>query len=188
MPDRPEIGRLMEAAGEVLTRVWGSDVTLYLQDPIRSEWGRHTLLLCHVDGPAVAPAMVVVKAAVEPDGAILNEWAVLEWLNGIEAVAPFVPAIYGGSEDSQLIVIEDLGGGPTLQRVLQTKPEWALDALRESRQLLGAVHVATRGRQSELREVRAALPEPAAARGRGGGGGSESRARSLGQAVFPRGR
>lgn len=158
MTSRPDVDRLMETAGDVLSRAWGSDVTLYLQDPIRSEWGRHTLLLCHVDGPTSAPAMVVVKAAVETNGAIFNEWATLEWLNGIEAVAPLVPALCAGDEASQLIVIEDLGGGPTLHRVLQTRPAWAIESLMEAQRLLGAIHVATRGRETELLEVRARLP------------------------------
>jgi len=50
MPDRPEIGRLMDAARLVLSRAWDADVTVCLQDPIRTEFGRHTLLLCHVVG------------------------------------------------------------------------------------------------------------------------------------------
>ncbi|MEA2002261.1 MAG: hypothetical protein U9N84_10325 [Actinomycetota bacterium] len=155
--DRPQIDHLMMTATRVLNRAWDANVTLYLQDPIRTEWGRHTLLLCHVDGPADAPTTVVIKAAVEDDHAIFNEWAVLEWLNGID-VAPLVPTLFGGDTDAQLIVIEDLGAGPSLHRVLQTRSEWAVDALVEGQQLLAQIHSATRGRQAELRQVRSTLP------------------------------
>jgi len=40
----------MDAARLVLSRAWDADVTVCLQDPIRTEFGRHTLLLCHVVG------------------------------------------------------------------------------------------------------------------------------------------
>ena len=158
MPDRPQIDHLMKTATRVLNRAWDADVTLYLQDPIRTEWGRHTLLLCHVDGPPDAPTTVVIKAAVEADRAIFNEWAVLEWLNEIDATTPLVPTFFGGDADAQLIVIEDLGAGPALHRVLQTRPGWAFDALVESQQLLAHIHSATRGREGELSRVRSALP------------------------------
>jgi hypothetical protein len=158
MTDRPLIEHLMKTATHVLNRAWNADVTLYLQDPIRTEWGRHTLLLCHVDGPPDAPATIVMKAAVDADHAIFNEWAVLEWLNGIGATSPLVPTLFGGDDLAQLIVIEDLGAGPSLHRVLQTRPEWATEALVESQELTARIHSATRGRQAELNRVRSALP------------------------------
>ncbi len=162
MPERPDIDRLLATAGAVLSETWGGAVTLYLQDPIRSEWGRHTVLLCHVDGPSDAPAMVVVKAAVEPDGAVFNEWACLEWLGGIEEVADRLPALYGGDEEAQLIVLGDVGAGPTVHRVLQSQAQWALDALTDGQALTAAVHAATRGREAEFAAVRSRLPEGAA--------------------------
>jgi len=163
MPERPVVEDLMATAGRALSEAWHTDVNLYLQDPIRTLWGRHTLLLCHVETPrGVAndlPHLVVIKAAAEHNGAIFNEWAVLDWLGKIDAAANLVPQLHGGDVDAQLIILEDLGGGPTLQRVLQTHRTWAIEALVESQRLVSVIHGATRGRHVEFQAMRELLPK-----------------------------
>ncbi len=157
--DRPSIETVLERAGEVLSQRWNAEIGLYLQDPIRSDWGRHTVLLCHVDGPAPSPDMVVVKVAASSDGAIFNEWSVLEWLGSIPALANDVPQFHAGDQTAQLIVLEDLGGGPSLQRMMQVSRQQATDALVDSQQLTARAHSATRGRSDELDAIRRSLPD-----------------------------
>jgi hypothetical protein len=157
--NRPDIDRVVAVAARVLSETWRTPVTLRLQDPIRSEWGRHTLVRCDVDGArATDTPTVVVKAAVERNGAIFNEWAALRWLRRVDAVSGLVPELYAGDVATELIVLEDVGTGPLLRRVLHTRPEWATEALCESMRLLGRVHAATRGRSDDLAATRAGLP------------------------------
>jgi hypothetical protein len=158
MPPAIDLDRLMSSAQRALAERWAMDVTLYLQRPIRSDWGRLTLLLCNVDAGAGKPTTAVVKAAVQSNAAIFNEWAALEWLNGLGTISPLIPAIYAGNVEDQLVVLEELGAGPSLHRMLQTRPTWAIDALVDSQHLLGSIHSATRGRAAELRARRAILP------------------------------
>lgn len=160
MGDEGGVDRLVEVAREALSRACGGSVSLALQDPIRATWGRHTLLRCNVaDAPPEAPGSVIVKAAVEANGAVFNEWAALQFANSIPEVAPLVPDLYAGDAMNQLIVIEDLGAGPLLRRLLQAGPDLAVPALIESQRLLGQFHGATRGRTAELTDLRRTLPD-----------------------------
>ncbi len=156
--DDAGIQRLLRVGARVLETGWGGNVTLYLQDPIRTQWGRHVVLLCNVDGPDDRPATVVVKAPRDGSDLLLNEWAALAWLGEIDAVAPLVPTLFGADRDEPMIVIEDVGGGPSLQRLLQTDRSPAVGALAESQRLTAAVNAATRGRHTALAAVRATLP------------------------------
>lgn len=157
MEIHPDIQRLLDAASDALATAWSSEVNLYLQHPIRTEWGRHRLLLCNVDGPPGTPDIAVVKAAIERTGTIFNEWAALDYLDRTTA-APLVPQLHAGHAKEQLIVIEDLGAGPSLHRLMQTRPSLAEEALIQSMELLADVHAATRAGQGDFDEIRAALP------------------------------
>ncbi len=160
MIDEAERDRLVLAAQEALRRVWGGEVSVRLEDPIRTEWGRHALLRCVVrSGQVETPRTVVVKAAVDQDAAIFNEWAVLQFANTVSDVAPLVPDIYAGDMERELIVIEDIGAGPLMRRLLQAGPGLARPALIDSQRLLGRCNGALRGRAAELGALRALLPD-----------------------------
>lgn len=160
MVDEAGVDELIQVASAALSRVWGGAVSLRLQDPIRTEWGRHTLLRCFVvEAPSSAPSSVIVKAAVDRNGAIFNEWAALQFVNAIPSITPLVPDLHAGDVESQLIVIEDLGAGPLLRRLIQAGPDLATPALIESQRLLGQFHAATRGREADHAEIRGLLPD-----------------------------
>jgi hypothetical protein len=158
--DEAGVDELIQVASAALSRVWGSAVSLRLQDPIRTEWGRHTLLRCSVvEAPSAAPSSVVVKAAADPNGAIFNEWAALQFVNAIPSIAPLVPDLHAGDAESQLIVIEDLGAGPLMRRLLQAGPDLATPTLVDSQRLLGRFNAATRGQEAAFAEIRGMLPD-----------------------------
>lgn len=145
---------LVAGAQEALAAGWEHPVRLRIQDTIRS-WGRHTLLSCRVkDGPPAAPDFVVVKATNQPDGDMRTERAGLELLAETPELRQLGPVLYAASGDERLLVLEDVGGGPTLSQLLRSKPAWAREALIESMTALAAVHAYTRGLAGRFARLR----------------------------------
>ena len=118
---------------------------------------------------STAPASVVVKQvnteheAYEPDNPafgpasrLFNEWAALQLLRDLEA--DFVPRFYAGDRDNGVILIEDLGTAPTLDKLLLgDNPQAAEKALVHLAQVVGQIHALTVSRQHEFHRLRTAL-------------------------------
>jgi hypothetical protein len=123
-----------------------------------------------LDGPAAAPASVIVKqprstieAPHDPDSAsipawIFNEWASLQFLDQIAPGTAFGPRFYGGDRATGLIALEDLGAGKRLDHFLSgTDPAAAEDALIEFAAAHGRMQAISIGRQAEFARIRDAL-------------------------------
>jgi aminoglycoside/choline kinase family phosphotransferase len=103
------------------------------------------------------PTTAVVKAPVSDRTAVFNEWATLRWLTR-SGRFPAAPRLLAADPDVPLLVIEDVGAGPSLARLLQV-PGAARSAVLEERRLTARLHIDTQGRAHELDAVRGELPD-----------------------------
>jgi hypothetical protein len=146
---------LVTTAQQLVTTVWQYPVKLRIQDVIRS-WGRHTLLRCRVkDGPDDAADFLIVKAVNQDGQLVTDERAGLELLAELPDVRDLVPQLYAADTEDTMLVLADLGNGPSLGQLLQARAGWAQDGLLESMRGLAAVHASTRGRQERYAQLQA---------------------------------
>lgn len=124
-----------------------------------------------LDGPAHAPASVVVKRAREPYDPeasafpapawmLFNNWAGLQLLDD---VAPcLAPRFLGGDRAAGLVVLEDFGAATGLHDLLLgTDTGAAEQGLMDFATLLGTMHARTTGRQADFDRMRTELgPSP----------------------------
>src|SRR5262249_33228200 len=119
---------VVAAAERAIAATLGMPVRL--SDPTPASKQRKTLVLrCRVDTVgAGTPSAVVIKGAAaaayrggEPVGAaasLFNDWAGAQFLSALAAAKParlpFSPRFYGGDRDVGIIVLDDLGDGPSL--------------------------------------------------------------------------
>jgi hypothetical protein len=157
------------AAATLLASSLGGPVQL---DEGRALSGRdHVFRFALRDGPAGAPASVIVKrprlregAEVDPNDAegdtrrLFHDWAALEFLSEASPNAPVAPRYLAGDRQRGLMVIEDLGAGESIDAfLLGADPATAEEALLELARTLGRMHARTVGRQEVYNRVRDAL-------------------------------
>jgi Phosphotransferase enzyme family len=132
-----------------------------LRSSVRSCVYRYPLL----DGPPEALATVIVKCATQPygataagaiDGSVWQDWAGM-LLIAASPGDPIAPHCYGG-QAAGLIVLEDLGDGPSLRDVMaggdgQRAEEGLVDYLAT----LGKLHARTHDRYAQFQDIRASL-------------------------------
>lgn len=162
------------AAERVLSDTFGGPVRLGEPESLRDKY-RNRVLRCPVtQAPAGVPASVIVKASVgegndtyDPHKDTLggtawrffNEWAGTRFLNERAATdAPLCARLLGGNAVAGLLVLEDLGTGPSLADSLQgDDPEQARAALFAYAASLGRLHARTLGGEADWRRVRNAV-------------------------------
>lgn len=146
----------LAAAGErVLAAVLGRAVRLVVVAEPRS--GR--VLRCRVDGGDVGS--VIVKGAEPGEGlrglaTVHNELAALEVLG--QSAPGAAPRLLGADPALGVLVMEDLGDGPSLATYLRNgDPVVAARAAVTSAAALGALHASTAGEAGGYEQARAAL-------------------------------
>jgi hypothetical protein len=159
-------------AEKLLAKEFGGVVQLEDGDDLggsdRSQVYRFSIL----DGPADAPASVIVKqahstadAVYQPDSGTIpawtffNEWASLQFLSQIAASETgFGPKFYAGDRAAGLLIMEDIGQGKRLDHfLLGDDPVAAEQALIEFAALHGRMHALTSGKQHVFTSIREAL-------------------------------
>jgi hypothetical protein len=162
-PEDRRTQNLVLAAQQLLATAWQYPVRLRLQDVIRT-WGRHTVLRCRVkDAPRHTADFLIVKAVNQADGLVTNERAGLELLAELPALRNLVPRLYAADANDTMLVLADLGNGPSLGQLLQARAGWAQEGLLESMRGLATIHTGTRGRKARYAQLQARkLPAPAA--------------------------
>jgi hypothetical protein len=112
----------ISCAERLLGARWGQPVRLQIVEQFESA---HRVLRCRVVAPSDGvPGSVVVKQLGQTDDSLLfpprqqflNEWASLEFISDLKLACG--PQLYGGDDAAQMIVVEDLGEGPSLQDLL----------------------------------------------------------------------
>ena len=161
----PYVQVTLRAAEQLLSDKLNARVEMRLTKTFRGEGERFLVVRCEIiQGPSEAPDSVILKRApagqlipeapIELTDLLLNEWATLRFLKSIPATAPVIPALYCGSRDAGLIVMEDLGDVDSLvQPLLGSDPQDAENALVTLAQHLGQMHAATIGRSGEFDSI-----------------------------------
>jgi hypothetical protein len=164
---------VVTAAERAMAATLGTRVGLSYPTPA-SKQQKTLVLRCHVEtapGTAVPPSVIIKLVDMadfqvgEPVGAaasLFNDWAGAQFLSDLAAAtpasAPFSPRFYGGDRAAGLIVLEDLGGGPSLVEPLCGRdPGAAAAALTALAVTLGRLHAATIGREDAYWSLRRVL-------------------------------
>jgi hypothetical protein len=154
----------------ILSSSFGSVVRLDTAPRLDGSDRSHVFRMNLLEGPADAPASVIVKRAAvgddetydpnapafpAPSWRLFNDWAGLQFLGHIAPSDPLAPRLYGGDRNAGLIVLEDLGTGETLDQVLLAgNAKVAQQGLADLAALLGRMHALTIGQQPEFDRYR----------------------------------
>jgi hypothetical protein len=155
---------VLRAATEVCRRHSGASLDLALSEKVLpDDWGRSLVWRCRVEHAQTGfPETVIVKTSRLGRGHIFNEWASLQFLNQFDELRSLVPAFYGGDQDLELLVLEDLGqvrGRTDLGTILEgNDPVLAREALLAHARAMAHLHTATRGYEQEFNRLRDQLP------------------------------
>lgn len=152
-------------AENVCKTIWSEDCSLQFESAILSDPGyRHLVIRCAVNGTdASAPHSVIVKRSRLGGGHIFREWAALAFLDELECNDRLTPAFFGGDQELELIVLEDLGDLEPikLKTILYGRdPEMAAQALIESLRVIGTLQARTMEHMSRYDSLRQTVPAP----------------------------
>jgi hypothetical protein len=109
------------------------------------------ILRCRVEPTDDGRATVIVKWSRSETQHLFREWANLAFLNNIPALRGIVPALYGGDEDAEVLVMADAGNADyqLLGNIVEgDDPVRAEAGLLAFQRTLGWLHAATIGKQS----------------------------------------
>jgi len=124
------------AAEALLAGVWGRGTSVRAAEPI---WDRSHVVRLHL----ATGRSVVMKRRADPD-TFGVELAALEYLNGMPE--PVAPRLLGADADAGIVLIEDLGPGPSLADSLLTGDRSRVRAdLVSYAEALGAMHAWSMG-------------------------------------------
>jgi hypothetical protein len=148
---------LIRAGESVLSDRFGNRLSL---EAVRVWEGvKSNVVRCSVSptSSAIPPTVLVKQSKCQSN---LEEWAACLFLATLAEHPPLAPLCYGGSQESQLVVLEDFGEGTgpnTHELLMMEDPEAAAQSLIDHMQLLARLHVSTRGRADQYAEMRRAL-------------------------------
>jgi hypothetical protein len=153
------------AVSSILPDAFGRDCRLEDAEQISGEGRRSRVWRCLLEGGS-SPRGVIVKQSQGGDGArnrYFNEWSSLALIASLPAADPFAVRLYGADPELQLMVLEDLGDGPSLADLLLGDAAAAAEAgLIAYMRSLGRMHAATAGRVAAFDELRRPFGQPAA--------------------------
>ncbi|WP_426748292.1 phosphotransferase [Myxococcus faecalis] len=152
-----DLARLLADGARSLSAAWGRPVLLTEPQVLRTQSRCH-VVRARVRGGDVTS--VVLKHFHQDLVLGLDEWAGLELLGRHNLT--IAPGLIAGSVDSRLLVLQDLGLGPTLEDLLQgDDPEAAIGGLLAVARLTGQLHARTWGLHGDFDMLRHALsPRP----------------------------
>jgi aminoglycoside phosphotransferase (APT) family kinase protein len=130
----------IQAAGALLARVWGPGTSVRAAEPI---WDRSHVIRLRL----AADRSVVLKKQADNDSFGV-ELAALEYLNGMPE--PIAPRLLGADADVGILLMEDLGPGPSLADSLLTGDRSRVRAdLVSYAEALGSMHAWSIGKPSD---------------------------------------
>ena len=148
----PGIDALLSAAEAALSKKFGRNVQLGDVESLSEEDRRNLLLRCR-DVNGGSPASFIIKKGSADARHFLNDWAGAEFLSGILR-APRTPRFYGGDQDLEFFILEDLGVHRSLvEPLLDEGASSAERALLALSSCLGSVHAATIGHAAAFERI-----------------------------------
>lgn len=164
---------LARAAEEVLHKALNGAMRLGEPEMLREQGRNRVARFPVLEGPEGAPASVVVKTAIgegegayDPAGGLstdanrrfFNEWAGNRFLTDLGLSPGLGARLYGGSRETGVIVLEDLGAPRSLADHMLAEGRDALEtALGQYAASMGRLHAATIGRRAGLDRIRLEL-------------------------------
>lgn len=156
--------QITQAALDICRIHTGSAIELTLAKKVLpDDWGRNLVWRYHVENaPADFPETLIAKTSKIGGGHIFTEWASLQFLNQFDSLVGLVPALYGGDEGLELLVLEDLGpvrGQHDLGSILEGEdPVLAREALLAHAREMALLHITTAGHEGTFNSIRARFP------------------------------
>lgn len=167
----PTVEQTISAAESLLRDAWGR-VCLDRHGEVLSEHGWPTVLRVSASGNTPASSVIVKTYRswapydpadpTSPASGLFAEWSALEVLNDLLPDEGGLPKLYAGDRDRGVVVMQDVGCGPSLEQVLLGSDErLAMTALAGVSRVLGRVHNVSAHQRDRYNTSRASLgPEP----------------------------
>lgn len=163
----PDVDGLVATAAQLLTAHLGHDVAL--SDAIALESGNWVVRAIARGSDSSSRVIIKHVSSIEfdqpdhtgPPSRFLNEWAALDFLAGLRAKVS--PTLITADRHARLIIVADLGDGPSLETVLlEDDAEAARQGLEDMGRLLGELHAAARGHEEAFvsRQTRVGTRSP----------------------------
>jgi len=160
MSNIKKITETLEIAKTVLEQSIQADVEFGKAVELESQ---HSVLRVPIIQGQGLPESIVIKRVPEDieygaQKRVLSEWAGLEFLSKVANSKQFAPRFLGGNAEKLLIVSEDMGNVPTLNRILhEADSASARQALVDYGIFLGTLQSATYGRETEFKQIQTRL-------------------------------
>lgn len=133
---------VLARVAELLTQSWGAPVRARDADLLKS-WSRTDVLRLRLDAPAGRPRTVVVKRSKHPERGA-DEHAALTLLTDAGRTAGTVPRVLAADPALRILVLDDLGEGPTVEQLLRGDDgDDAADAVIDTARVVGRLHGAS---------------------------------------------
>ena len=155
-----KITETLELAKTVLEQNTQADVEFGEAVELESQ---HTVLRVPIIQGQGLPESIVIKRVPEDieygaQKRALSEWAGLEFLAKVANSRQFAPRFLGGNAGKLLIVLEDMGNVPTLNRILhESDSASARQALVDYGIFLGTLQGVTYGHETEFKQIQSQL-------------------------------
>src|SRR5262245_26221586 len=161
----PELLATVVAAESVLSRRFGAKIELSEPEDLGGSARSVVLRIRVANSPFSLPRTLVLKRYLEPPGrscdSFVREAASYQLFTALASEDRMCPELFAHGADSRLVVLEDLGGAPTLaDKLLGSDARGAERALLSWARSLGRLHATTAGREADFDALERRLTPP----------------------------
>lgn len=161
----PEVLATIVAAESVLRRRFGAKIRLSDPEDLGGSERSVVLRVKVATSPFSLPRTLVLKRYVQPldqhCDSFVREAASYQLFTALASEDRTCPELFAHGADSRLVVLEDLGGAPTLaDRLLGDDARAAERALLSYSRSLGRLHATTAGREADFDALQRRLTPP----------------------------
>ncbi|MGH3877176.1 MAG: hypothetical protein ACRDSK_09090 [Actinophytocola sp.] len=161
----PEVLATVVAAESVLSRRFGSKIRLSGPEDLGGSERSVVLRVRVAASPFSLPRTLVLKRYLEPPDqpcdSFVREAASYQLFTALASEDRMCPELFAHGADARLVVLEDLGGAPTLaDKLLGDDARSAERALLSWSRSLGRLHATTAGREADFDALERRLTPP----------------------------
>lgn len=161
----PEVLATVVAAESVLSRRFGATIKLSEPQDLGGSERSVVLRVRVATSPFSLPRTLVLKRYLEPPDqhcdSFVREAASYQLFTALASEDRMCPELFAHGADSRLVVLEDLGGAPTLaDKLLGDDARAAERALLSYSRSLGRLHATTAGREADFDALERRLTVP----------------------------
>ena len=161
----PEVLATVVAAESVLSRRFGAKIQLAEPEDLGGSERSVVLRVRVAASPFSLPRHLVLKRYLDPPDrscdSFVREAASYQLFTALASEDRMCPELFAHAPDSRLVVLEDLGGAPTLaDKLLGADARGAERALLSWSRSLGRLHATTAGREADFDALERRLTPP----------------------------